>query len=322
MGLKEDILVKLSERAGETISAKELCDGKLSRNAVWKAVRALQKEGHPVESVGGKGYRLDMAEDFPTADGISALCHGFKVEVYDALESTNTLLRSMAEGGAEHGTVIIAAKQNGGRGRMGRSFYSGGGGLYMSLLIRPTLSADKGGSITGVAAVAVAEAIEALCGKSCRIKWVNDIFCGGKKVCGILTEAAIDLESRTFRYAVIGIGLNVYAPKEGFPKELEGIAEALYPHNERSTGFINRLAAEILTRLNKLLSSPETALEGYRKRCFVIGQTVTACRGETEETFFAENVDENYCLIGTDSEGRKAVLNSGEVRVRPEGVPL
>ncbi len=322
MGLKEEILIKLSDKTGETLSAKELSGGAYSRNAVWKAVRTLKKEGHPIEAIGGKGYRLAMAEDFPTADGIRSLCGGFDVEVYGELDSTNTLLRTRAEAGAPHGTVIIARRQRGGRGRMGRSFYSGGGGLYMSLLIRPELSADKGGSITGVAAVAVAEAIETVCGKDCYIKWVNDIFCGGRKVCGVLTEAAIDLESRSFRYAVIGIGLNVYAPESGFPPELEGIAGALYAYDKKKSGIMNRLAAEILQRLDRLLSDPKGALDGYRRRCFVIGQTLTACRGDTEEPFLAEDIDEDYCLVGTRANGERAVLSSGEVRIRPEEVPI
>jgi len=322
MGLKSKILGKLLSNTKGIFSATELSDGAFSRNAVWKAVHALQEEGYPIRNIAGKGYTFGEAVDFPHAEEIERLTGGqFCPAVVWKTSSTNTELRRMAEDGAPHGTVLIACCQKGGRGRMGRSFYSETGGLYLSLLLRPKTAAERGGDITGVAAVAVAEAVEAVTGKQTYIKWVNDLFCDGKKVCGILTEAAVSLEGGQFTYAVVGIGLNVYSPKVGFPKELADIAGSLYPCDEIQSGLINRLAAEILCRFDELYQTPDNALEGYKRRCFLIGPQVTAVRGTEERCVNVLDVAEDYCLIVEDEEGKRHLLNSGEVRVRPEGVP-
>lgn len=323
MSLKSKILQKLLTDATHIFSATELSENTVSRNAVWKAVRALQEEGYPIQNIAGKGYTLGKGVDFPNGAEIERLTAGkYRPDVVWETESTNTLLRRSAEDGAPNGTVIIACRQNGGRGRMGRSFFSEAGGLYLSLLLRPQTSAKRGGDITGLAAVAVAEAIEAVTGKRAYIKWVNDIFCGGKKVCGILTDAAVSLEGGLLNYAVVGIGLNVYGPKGGFPQEIRGIAGALYPHGDTKAGLINRLAAEVLCRFDSLYQKPDEALDGYKRRCFLIGQQVTAVRGNEEQPVRVLDVAEDYSLLVEDQKGEKKLLNSGEVRVRPEEVPV
>ena len=116
-----------------------------------------------------------------------------KLRVYNRITSTNTVLKNMAEEGAEEGLCLIAGEQTAGRGRLGRGFYSPpDSGLYMSLLLRPTLQAADATAVTACAAVAVAGAIESLAPVKAEIKWVNDIFVEGRKVCGILTEASVD----------------------------------------------------------------------------------------------------------------------------------
>lgn len=323
MSLKSKILQKLLTDATHIFSATELSENTVSRNAVWKAVRSLQEKGYPILNIAGKGYTFGGAVDFPLAEDIEKLTNGkFSPAVVWQTASTNTDLRRLAEEGAPHGTTLIACRQNGGRGRMGRSFFSEAGGLYLSLLLRPQTTAERGGDITGVAAVAVAEAIEAVTGKRAYIKWVNDIFCGGKKVCGILTDAAVSLEGGLLSYAVLGIGLNVYSPKDGFPQEIRDIAGALYPHGNTKAGLINRLAAEVLCRFDSLYQKPDEALDGYKRRCFLIGQQVTAVRGNEEQPVRVLDVAEDYSLLVEDQKGEKKLLNSGEVRVRPEEVPV
>ena len=141
----------------------------------------------------------------------------FDIKTYKTLESTNSLLKLDAEAEAPTGTIVISEEQTKGRGRMGRSFYSPGNtGIYMSILLRPKISAYESLSITTCAAVAVAEAIEMNSNKKAEIKWVNDIFVNNKKVCGILTEASLDLENGGLRYAILGIGINVFAPRKAF----------------------------------------------------------------------------------------------------------
>lgn len=321
MTLKDRILYTLMLNGGKIISAAKLSENTVSRNAVWKTIRSLQSEGYPIENIPGKGYSMDIV-DLPYSKEIKRLTNDrFCPEVLWETDSTNTLLRQRAERGAPHGTVIVACRQNGGKGRMGRSFFSETGGLYLSLLLKPQTAAERGGDITGVAAVAVSEAIEAVTGKRTYIKWVNDVFCDGKKVCGILTEAAVSLEGGLLNYAVLGIGLNVYSPKDGFPRELAHIAGSLYGANEVRVGLINRLAAEILCRFDDLYKCPATALAGYKERCFLLGQQVTAVRAGNETQVKVLDVAEDYSLIVQTADGEKRLLNSGEVRVRPEEVP-
>ena len=165
-----------------------------------------------------------------SADGIERrLRHKeLDVRVYRTISSTNTVLKALAADGAGANLALVAEHQTAGRGRMGRSFCSPSGtGLYFSLLLRPKVPAAEAMSITACAAVAVSRTIEELTGRSTRIKWVNDILIGQKKVCGILTEAGIDAETGMLRYAVIGVGINVREPEGGFPPEIAGIAGAV-----------------------------------------------------------------------------------------------
>ncbi|MBQ7048596.1 MAG: biotin--[Clostridia bacterium] len=319
MTLKSRILYNLLTKNG-CLTAHELSEDTVSRNAVWKAVRSLQEEGYPIEAVAGKGYRLKEGTDIPLAHEISRLCGGaFNVRTLWECESTNNLLRRLAEEGASDGEVLIACRQNGGRGRMGRSFYSEQGGLYMSVLIRPEKASCRGGDITATAAVAVAKAIEKISGERADIKWVNDVFCHGKKVCGILTDGAVSVENGMLEYAVVGVGLNVYCPSGGFPTELQEIAGGV--HGKAEAGLINRYAAEILNEFNALYTAPSAALEDYRSRCFLVGQTVVAVRGAEESTIKVLGISDDYNLIAEDEAGNIKQLYSGEVRVRPEGVP-
>ena len=148
------------------------------------------------------------------------------IQVFSELDSTNQYLKELAKEGAKAGTVIIANKQSAGRGRLGRSFFSPEGtGIYMSILLRPEMELQKSVRITSMAAVAVARAIERVSGIEAKIKWVNDIFLNGKKVCGILTESGINAITGTLEYAVLGIGINVGTIQ--FPEELKDIATSI-----------------------------------------------------------------------------------------------
>ena len=145
----------------------------------------------------------NMVRDYKIQNRIkNILNYKNDIIVVDSVESTNTALKQMAADGADEGTVLIAKSQTKGRGRLGRSFVSDDGGLYLSLLLRPKSSAEASLLITVAAAVSVAVAIENICQKNCQIKWVNDIYLNGKKVSGILTEGAINPQNGRLDYAV------------------------------------------------------------------------------------------------------------------------
>ena len=152
------------------------------------------------------------------------------IHIYDTLQSSNLTAKQLALGGAPHGTLVLTAHQKAGRGRLGRRFESPAGkGVYLSLILRPALSAADAQSATISAAVAVARAVKALCGLELGIKWVNDLYYQGRKVCGILTEAGTDMECGQLEWLVVGIGLNLTTSPADWPEELARTAGSLYP---------------------------------------------------------------------------------------------
>lgn len=237
----------------------------------------------------------------------------FQIQEYDTVTSTNTLLKEQAEAGAPEGTVMIAKHQTAGRGRLGRSFYSPKDtGLYMSILLRPNLKMEEALLLTTATAVAVSEALEMVTGEQTAIKWVNDIFCHGKKVCGILTEAVPDLETGKLQYAVIGIGVNLMPPKEGFPEELQSIATSVC---DSETQEVATLAKEILNQLSIYLEQlPEKMfLHAYRQKCFLIGKEVIVLPDNQQARVLG--IDDAVGLIVQLDDGTQKILRTGEVSV-------
>lgn len=324
---KNDVLALLQRREGEYLSGEELARNlSLSRTAVWKAIGQLRAEGYPIESVTRRGYRLLPGGDVLSAEGVREhLRHReLRVEVERSVSSTNTVLKARAEQGEEAGSVLIALEQTAGRGRMGRSFYSPeGSGLYMSVLYRPSSPLSDAVRITACAAVAVAETIEELSGRPAQIKWVNDVLVDGKKVCGILTEAALDCESGIFRYLIVGIGVNTLVPDGDYPEALRGVAGAAFG-NAALPRLRCRLAAGILDRLTDCIDDPgsERCFEAYRARSVVLGRRVTLL-SPGQEPVGAEVLDleRDYALRVRLDDGTVKRVGSGEVSVRPATDP-
>ncbi len=176
----------------------------------------LQGQGHAIEAVQNKGYTLRPESDVLSEQGVRLyLRHSLpRVVVEQTLISTNLTAKQLAAEGAPHGTLVAANHQTGGRGRRGRSFASPPGtGLYLSMVLRRALPMQNAVLVTSAAAVAVCRAVEAVSGKRLGIKWVNDLYFYGKKCCGILTEAAADVESGGLEHLVVGIGVNLYEPR-------------------------------------------------------------------------------------------------------------
>ena len=293
----------------------------VSRNAVWKAIKALQAGGYPIQAVPNRGYCLAASSDVLSESGIRQYLTGeaqqLNLHVYDSVDSTNLVLRKLANEGAPEGTVVISAEQTGGRGRKGRSFYSPQGtGVYVSLLLKPKIAPDDATLITTTAAVAVCEAVEALSGNPAEIKWVNDVFMDGKKVCGILTEGSFDMESGQFDYAILGTGINVFEPAGGFPEEIRGIAGRVL--TSPAPDGKNRMIAEYLNRflpLYRNLGSATTNAE-YRRRSFVLGKMVNVLGRDSVTPARAIDVDDHCRLIVEYEDGRREALSSGEISVK------
>ena len=238
----------------------------------------------------------------------------FTIERYREIDSTNNRAKLLAAEGKRN-ICVVADRQTGGRGRMGRQFFSPeGSGLYFSLVVTPTVKGEDSALLTTFAAVCVAETLEELTGVSAAIKWVNDVYMNGKKICGILTEGTLNYESGTFDYAVIGVGINVGST--AFSTELSAIASDV----ERETGvkldkdlLLNRLL-ERFEHMEEALRSGDF-MEAYRKKCFVLGREVTVLRGT--ERFAAKVLDVNFRgELVVETESNVITLSSGEVSVR------
>lgn len=323
MTTKEQLLELLENGKGAYYSGEEIARTlHVSRAAVWKAVKALRQEGYAIDAVTNKGYCLSPETDIlsPQSVGkyLKAAYRSMDIQVLAAVPSTNALVRERANQGCPEGLTVIANTQTAGRGRMGRSFFSPPEtGLYLSLLLRPARYDPRQASrLTAVAAVAMCEAIEAVSGQEAGIKWVNDIYVRGKKVCGILTEGSFSLESGSLQDMVLGVGVNVYPPKEGFPPELEQIAGAVFsaPRNDGKS----RLAGEFLNRFLDRYFSPEDTgyIESYRARSLVVGKSVTVLSGTSQRTAWACGIDNECRLLVRYEDGQTQSLSFGEVSVR------
>ncbi len=210
----EEILKKLRE-AGTYVSGQELCEQYgVSRTAIWKAIRQLEKEGYVIEAQNNRGYRLvekdgaDLFSKIELESKLETAWVGRKLVFQKETGSTNIDAKELAENGEASGAVVVADMQTAGRGRRGRGWVSPAGkDIYMTIMLRPQCRPEKASVLTLVMALAVLEAVSELLSQGCYIKWPNDIVVNGKKVCGILTEMSAELDQ--IHYVVIGAGINV-----------------------------------------------------------------------------------------------------------------
>ena len=241
-----------------------------------------------------------------------------KLEAFESLDSTNTYLKKRAAGGAPEGTVVIANAQTAGRGRMGRSFASAPGlGIYLSMLLRPSTEAECVQSLTAGTAVAVCRAVERVCGVAPGIKWINDLFLKGKKICGILCESSV--KSGSAEYVVLGIGLNVITRPQDFPEELRGTAGSLYSQTgivyERGK-LISAMISELSAMYEAWKTDPCALLDDYRRRCIVLGKTVevSPVTGGVF-TAAAEEISDDFGLVLRLPDGSTSTVHSGAVSI-------
>ena len=303
--------------SGEEI-ARKLC---VSRAAVWKAVKSLRDEGYVIDAITNKGYCLSTNTDILSPQGIQKyLKQEYKnmdINVIPVIGSTNDLVREKANEGYDEGYVVISNEQTKGRGRYGRKFFSPSGtGLYMSILLRPkNYSASEAVKVTMIAAVALCEAIEEVSDEKAEIKWVNDIFIKGKKVCGILTEASYGLENGVLDYAVVGAGINVYRPEGGFPEEIKQTAGAIF--NTAQDDLKNHLSASFINNFMRyyMLQNDEF-VEEYRKRSFVVGKKVIVIMGDEKREALVKGVDDDCRLIVEYDDGKIECLSYGEISIK------
>lgn len=325
MQTREKLLELLESHRGTFFSGETIARTlSLSRSAIWKAVKALQNDGYAIAAVTNRGYCLLEQNDIISAQGIKKYLRphltGLDITILPTVSSTNTLLRERAGSGAPEGCLVLANEQTGGRGRCGRDFFSPSEtGIYMSLLLRPeNCMAEQALQITTMAAVAVCEAIDDVSDteEKAQIKWVNDIYLHAKKVCGILTEGSLSLENGMLEYAVLGLGINIYPPKQNFPVELENLAGTLF--QSQKDDVKNRLAAQFLNRFYDYYTcfSSLNYIEEYRRRSLVIGKQVLLQSARQSKTGVVLDIDDQCRLLVRYEDGTEEACSSGEICVK------
>lgn len=326
--IKENIISILESNKGLFISGEKIAnDLKVSRTAIWKAIKSLKNDGYNINSVSNKGYALSKETDILSSKVIKnnmlKYADKFNFIIHKTVASTNIIARELAINGAESGTVVIAEEQTSGYGRNGKSFFSPyGTGIYMSIILN--LKKEKkifnSSFITTAAAMAVSKSIEEISNENTQIKWVNDVFLNGKKVCGILTEGAFSFEDGKLDYAVIGIGVNVNFPKDGFPKELNNIAASINSKNNANSNtksdIRNILVAKILENLYDYYFNDVNFYEEYKKRSFLIGKKVSININNKEHIVKVLDIDKTFALVAEFQDGKIDKIVSGSINKR------
>lgn len=299
--------------SGEKISE----DLNISRTAVWKYINKLKEEGYEIESSTKKGYRLTASPDLVTAAEIKSSLNAGLIgnQIYFKREVDSTNNEAKRNSAAPDGSVFIAELQTDGKGRVGRKWVSrAGDGIWMSILLKPSLAPYEVSIITLAAGLAVSEALADL-GLLTGIKWPNDVVAEGRKLCGILTELSAEIDA--LNYLVVGIGINVNT--EHFDGEFAGHATSMYLETGKKYRRAD-LAARVMVcfeyRYRQLLSGErEKMIADYEKHCLTVGRMVRVLgRGEPFEALGVGINTQGELIVEKD--GEKMVLNSGEVSVR------
>ncbi|MCM1286419.1 MAG: biotin--[acetyl-CoA-carboxylase] ligase [Acetobacter sp.] len=311
MSLKNDILYELLNTT-DYISGEYLAQkfGK-SRAAVWKAIKALRAQGYQISAVTNKGYMITDAKNLVSVQSIKTFMkNDIDVEYLHSVDSTNNYCkRVLAEG--KNGVFLVAAhQQTAGRGRQGKSFYSPADtGVYFSLVLYPKTNLQNAVTATTAAAVAVCKAIENLTDKRPKIKWVNDVYLDGKKICGILTEAITNFEEGIVDSIIIGIGVNISTTD--FPQDIEGAGCLVADVNPSE--LIAKIADELITIAG---SDYKSFIDYYRSHSLVIGEKIKFIRNGAATLATAAAIDETGGLVVRLEDESEIILRSGDISIR------
>lgn len=286
MSVKQKTLEVLEKHRGEYISGGELANAlQVSRNAVWKAIKSLEQEGYEIYAVKNRGYQLATQNDILSEQSIRKYLtdenRTFQLEVRKSVTSTNALMKQKALEGEKQGAVLIAEEQTSGKEKSGGEFYSPKGtGIYMSILLKPDIAVEQSVSIAAAAAVAASQAIECVSEQRAEIMWINDIYCAGKKVGGILTEAQFSVETGKLDSVVVGVGVHVKMPQHQTTEIQKHQANCLFEQTE--TDVRSRIVAEFLVRFWRYFEDIEEKdfLKEYRERSCIIGKEIVINRKE------------------------------------------
>lgn len=318
--LKNEVYKLLIKNKGSYLSGQQIADKlNVSRTAVWKVINSLKEDGFDIRSKTNMGYYIfeesNLINKIILEKEMLTDCLGKNIIILDSIDSTNNYLKEKADV-LPDGTLVIAKKQTGGKGRFGRKFESPEGtGLYMSVLIKS--GKYNLNFITILAAVAVHRAIFEVCKIKTQIKWVNDIHYNGKKLCGILTEATIEGETGNINNIILGIGINTGKWNE-LPENLEKIITTLEDISCKKISQ-NKLCVEVLKNIEMLLNDIScengihNLLNEYKENLNVFNKNITVVFGKNRVNGYIKDITETGALMVIDNENKEHIINSGEI---------
>lgn len=314
---KQFVLLKLLQQKGNWVSGDELAEElKLSRESIWKAINTLKRKGNQIESRKNLGYKYvgNDSLDEDTINFYSGMKLEDKIFVFDEVTSTQELAKQyLSSHEVKQPLIFVANNQTEGHGRRGRNFYSPSDtGLYFSLILpNPSHDILKIGLLTTSTAVAVVKVLEQFYkDKNFQLKWVNDIYLGTYKVGGIITEAALDLESSSAGNFIMGIGLNLST--KDFPADLSEKAQGINPEFKIDR---NQLLAEMAKEVTNNFANyrQPDLIDEYRKRSLLFGKNVTLKLGTKAVNGQVEGISDDGSLILKAKSGELQTFKSGEV---------
>jgi len=320
--LKNKILDVLEQKKGTVVTGGQLANALcVSRNAIWKAIHNLQEEGKQILSIPNVGYKLletdDSLSEQLIRSKLSTSFIGQSLEILPTVNSTNQYLKELDTACFENGFAVIADEQLQGRGRRSRTFVSSKGeGIFLSILLKLDGRRNDIRLLTICTAVAVSKAIESVCRIDAEIKWVNDVFCNGKKICGILTEAVLSGELQELDTVVVGMGINTGA----IPSEIKEIATSI-KEETGMCGIRNDLIAQLLNKFEAVYldytvnGKASDIIEYYESKLFIKGQQVLVLSHDSEYPATVLGIDDTGALIVEDSTGAVEHLVTGEIKI-------
>lgn len=323
--MKKEVLETLKHNKGRFISGEELSNRLgVTRTAVWKHIHQLKEEGYRIESVSKKGYKLleepDVLNENALQLDLDTKMIGKRIIHLDTIDSTNTMAKKIAAEDGEEGTLVIAEEQRDGRGRLGRKWVSPRGtGIWMSLILKPSIEPTEAAKITQIAAAAVALAIRKVTGCKAGIKWPNDIILEKKKVCGILTEMSAELNS--VNYVIVGIGVNVNADMEAFPEDIKRTATSIKACAGKTVSR-KEIVLHILMEFERLYldfiqsKSLQKSVEICKEYSVTLGNLVKIINRDRQIIAEAVDLTEEGELVIRNQRGELEKIISGEVSVR------
>lgn len=316
-------VLQLLRDSEEYVSGQQICESfGISRTAVWKIINQLKEEGYEIEAVQNKGYHLagtpDVLSLSELQSRIKTKMAGSHLLYFDVTGSTNIEAKKQAENGAPEGLLVVADKQEAGRGRRGRSWESpAGANIFMTILLRPDFAPKKASMITLVMAVSVAQAIADVTELSVGIKWPNDIVVNKKKVVGILTE--LTMETDFIQYLVCGVGINVNQTE--FPENIKATATSLYLEGGRKVnraGLIERTMEHFEENYEVFCKTGNMSglIEPYNKLLVNKEAQVRVLDPKGEYDGLSHGINEVGELIVERPDGSVENVYAGEVSVR------